>query len=78
MTMHLKARNTAQAITNALDIILECAQMDLVLESSLRAGYSIYRPVGRPDLGRTYMCDLHDRLEINLQNGDTVNIWIKH
>ena len=66
MTMNMKTRNTAQAIVNALDIVMEGAQMDLDLESSLRAGYSIYRPVGRPDLGRTYVCDLHDRLEINL------------
>ena len=43
-------------------------------ESSERAGYPIYRSsVEYYD----YICDLNDRLEINLKNGNkTINIWI--
>lgn len=42
--------------------------------SSERAGYNVYRsPLNHYD----YICDLGDRLEVNLANGETVNIWIK-
>ena len=41
--------------------------------SSERSGYSIYRS----NIERyNYICDLGDRLEVNLANGETVNIWI--
>lgn len=43
-------------------------------EASERAGYSIYSStVNYYD----YICNLGDRLEINLANGQTVNIWIE-
>lgn len=43
-------------------------------EASKKAGYTIYRSrVNHYD----YICDLGDRLEVNLANGQTVNIWIE-
>ena len=43
-------------------------------EASVRAGYPIYRStINHYD----YICDLGDRLEVNLANGQTVNIWIE-
>ncbi len=45
-------------------------------DSSRRAGYPIYRSTAD---GRyyDYICDLGDRLEVNLSDGKTVNIWIE-
>lgn len=43
------------------------------IHSSERAGYKVYRsPLNHYD----YICDLGNRLEVNLANGETVNIWI--
>lgn len=43
-------------------------------KSSERAGYDVYRsPINALD----YICDLGDRLEVNLANGKTVNVWIE-
>lgn len=44
--------------------------------ASKRAGYPIYRSTN-PDLFYTYICDLGDRLEVNLENGKSTNVWIK-
>ena len=41
---------------------------------SLRAGYDIY--LSTADGNCSYISDLGDRLEVNLDNGKTVNIWI--
>lgn len=41
--------------------------------ASARAGYPIYRS---PSDWALYVCDLCTRLEVNLSNGDTVNVWI--
>ena len=44
------------------------------VRSSENAGYKVYRsPLNYYD----YICDLGDRLELNLANGETINIWIK-
>ena len=43
--------------------------------SSLRAGYDIYRSTAAGN--SSYICDLGDRLEVNLDNGTSVNIWIE-
>ncbi len=44
------------------------------VRSSERSGYKVYRsPLNYYD----YICDLGDRLEVNLANGETINIWIK-
>lgn len=44
-------------------------------ESSQRAGYSIYRSTAA-DHFHFYICDLNDRLEVNLDN-ESINIWIR-
>lgn len=41
--------------------------------SSARAGYPVFRSSVEY---YNYICDLGDRLEVNLENGETVNIWI--
>lgn len=41
--------------------------------ASACAGYPIYRS---PSDWALYVCDLCTRLEVNLSNGDTVNVWI--
>ena len=42
---------------------------------SLRAGYDIY---GSTEAGNdSYICDLGNRLEINLETGKSINIWIE-
>lgn len=42
-------------------------------KSSERAGYNIFRS---EDSYYNYICDLGNRLEINMENGITKNIWI--
>lgn len=44
--------------------------------SSQRAGYPIYRSTAEGH-HYDYICDLNDRLEVNLSTGKTVNIWIQ-
>lgn len=45
-------------------------------QSSERAGYPIYRSTAE-DRYYDYICDLNNRLEINLHDGNrTVNVWI--
>lgn len=40
---------------------------------SERAGYDVYTA---DDDSRVYVCDLGDRLEVNLSDGSSVNVWI--
>ena len=42
--------------------------------SSERAGYPVYRSTAEGHY-YDYICDLGDRLEVNLSGGTTVNIW---
>lgn len=44
-------------------------------EASKKAGYDIYR--GKED-PTGWISDLGDRLEVNLPNGETFNIWIEN
>ena len=44
--------------------------------SSQRAGYPIYRSTA-DDHYYDYICDLGNRLEVNLSDGKTINIWIQ-
>jgi len=46
------------------------------VESSQRAGYPIYRSTAEGHY-YDYICDLNDRLEINLTSGKTINVWIE-
>lgn len=45
-------------------------------DSSQRAGYPIFRSTVDGHF-YDYICDLNDRLEVNLSTGETVNIWIE-
>ena len=45
-------------------------------EGSLKAGYSIYRSTAG-EHPQNWISDLGDRLEINLENGTSMNIWIE-
>lgn len=42
-------------------------------KSSERAGYNIFR---NDESYYSYICDLGDRLEVNMENGATKNVWI--
>lgn len=67
----MKAQNINEAWTIAREIFPTELQKDD--ESSSRAGYPIYRSTTRH---YCYICELGDRLEINLDDGRTINIWI--
>ena len=43
-------------------------------KGSEMAGYPIYRSTADGHF-YDYICDLNDRLEVNLSNGNTVNVW---
>lgn len=45
-------------------------------EGSVKAGYPIFRSTASEHPGN-WISDLGDRLEINFENGDSVNIWIE-
>lgn len=69
----------AESIQKAWDMANEIFPTDYEKdeESSLKAGYPIYRSTAD---GRyhNYICDLNDRLELNLEDGNrTINIWIE-
>lgn len=44
-------------------------------ESSQRAGYSVYTSTRKGCC--EYVCDLGTRLEVNLEDGRSINIWIE-
>ena len=67
----MKAQNMNEAWTMAAEIFPTELQKDD--ESSSRAGYPIYRSTTRH---YCYICELGNRLEINLDDGRTINIWI--
>lgn len=67
----MRAKNMNEAWTMAAEIFPTDYTKDD--ESSSRAGYPIYRSTSR---NYCYICELGDRLEINLNDGRTINIWI--
>lgn len=68
----MKVKNLQQAWNEANRLIAYDYLKDN--EASKKAGYTIYRSMKNH---YDYICDLGDRLEINLANGQTVNIWIE-
>lgn len=67
----MRVNTRQQAWDEANRIIPNDYEQDM--ESSKNAGYPIYRSnVEHYD----YICDLGDRLEVNLKNGKSINIWI--
>ena len=43
--------------------------------STEKAGYKVYREIGKY---YNYVCDLGDRLELNFEDGRTLNVWIEY
>lgn len=71
MTNRLEAKNVQEAWDMANEIFPSDYNEDSA--STQRSGYPIYRSsIEHHD----YICDLGNRLEINLKNGKTKNIWI--
>lgn len=67
----MKVNTMADAFEIAYDKI---GEYEYDKQRSLNAGYPIYRSV--TDM-REYICELGDRIEINLANGKSVNVWIE-
>ena len=72
MVNFMKVKNIQQAWYEADKLIPNDYLQDY--EASEKAGYSIYRSIVNH---YDYICDLGDRLEVNLASGQTVNIWIE-
>ena len=74
MTKHF----TVDSVIKAWNKANELFPTDYVNDAnrSIRSGYPVYSSTADGHW-YDYICDLGDRLEINLSNGDTVNIWIK-
>lgn len=69
----MKAKNLCEAWTMAAEIFPTPYHKDE--QSSKHAGYNIYRS-DYFNRYYCYICELGDRLEINLDDGRTINIWI--
>lgn len=72
-TIHIHVNSVADA-WKAADAIIPTDYMKDD-QSTARAGYDVYRSTAAGH-EYTYICDLETRLEINLDDGSTVNIWI--
>ena len=72
MTTHIIVLSKDEAWSEADRILTHDIEYDSVRSS--KAGYPIYYSTSN-DL--EYVCDLNTRLEVNLADGSTVNIWIK-
>lgn len=68
---------TARNINEAWNIANEIFPTDYSKDenASERAGYPIYRSTASDN--SAYICDLGDRLEVNAENGASINIWIE-
>lgn len=68
----------ADTIQKAWNLVNEFFPTDYEKDeaSSQRAGYPIYRSTTEGHY-YDYICDLGNRLEVNLSSGKTVNIWIQ-
>lgn len=74
MAKHIKVNSVEEAWLEANRLFPTDYEKDE--ESSLRAGYPIYRSNTE---FYNYICDLGDRLEVNLKEGNkTINIWINN
>lgn len=70
------SRRTASTVGEAWEIVNSIFPGDYAEDaaSTARAGYPVYRGTAER---RAYVCDLGDRLEVNLPTGRSVNVWIK-
>lgn len=74
MTKHYNASSKALAWNKVNEIFPTDYERDD--GRSERAGYPVYSSTAE-DHWYDYICDLGNRIEINLSNGDTVNVWVK-
>ena len=74
MTKHYTVQSATEAWNKANEIFPTDYERDAGRSS--RSGYPVYSSTADGHW-YDYICDLGDRLELNLSNGDTVNIWIK-
>lgn len=71
MTKHITVYSKAKAFEEANKLISGDYTYDSL--RSERAGY----PIFFSDYGYEWISDLGDRLEVNKENGDTINVWIE-
>lgn len=71
---HFRAKSAEEAWNKANEIFPTDYAKDE--DSSQRAGYPIFRSTADGHF-YDYICDLNDRLEVNLSTGETINIWIE-
>ena len=71
-----KSRIEANTVSEAWQIVKGIFPTDYELDqfSTKNAGYPVYRSTEEGHY-YDYICDLGDRLEVNLSNGKTVNVW---
>ncbi|MCI8365846.1 MAG: hypothetical protein HFG34_13005 [Eubacterium sp.] len=69
----MKVKNIQQAWLEACKLVDEDSLIK-DYEATERAGYDIYRDYNEY---YNYICILGDRLEVNLANGKSINIWIE-
>lgn len=70
----MTVKNMSEAWNKANEIFPTDYEKDE--QSSARAGYPVFRSTADGHY-YDYICDLGDRLEINLSTGETINIWVK-
>ena len=68
----IEANTKAEAWQKVREIFPTDYEIDF--HSTERAGYAVYRSTADGHY-YDYICDLGDRLEVNLSNGKTVNVW---
>lgn len=69
----MKVKNIQQAWIE-IDKMLDKDNLMIDYEATKRAGYDIYRDYNEY---YNYVCILGDRLEVNLVDGKSINIWIE-
>ena len=74
MTKNYTVKSACEAWNKANEIFPTDYECDN--QRSERAGYPVYSSTAEGHW-YDYICDLGDRLELNLSNGDTVSIWIE-
>ena len=73
-TKHYTVKSVTEAWSKANEVFPTDYERDAGRSS--RSGYPVYSSTADGHW-YDYICDLGDRLELNLSNGDTVNIWIE-
>ena len=75
-TVNTKTRIEVNSLEEAWRMVDQIFPTDYIKDevSSKGAGYPVYRSTAKGHF-YDYICDLNDRLEINLSNGKTVNVW---